>query len=143
MAALLEKDVSEQVKSFLEARGWRGVRTQFAFTPGAFSTGEPGMPDWCYVRYMPVKEVPARALVLWVEVKGPNDQRTCRCRAADKKKCKVCRQKAWHERERALGAALVVVDDIDWFEADYNKAFGFLHRDCPVAPAHRQEDLPL
>lgn len=140
MAALLEKDVVKQVRDFLEVRGWRAFRTQFAYAPGAFATGEPGCPDYVFLRYMPVKEVPARALVLWVEVKGPNDQRTCRCRAGDKKPCKVCRQQHWHKRERALGAVVIVVDDIEWFAGDYDKAFGFLHRDQPIV---RQGELPL
>lgn len=146
MAALLEKDVAKQVRDFMAARGWRAVRTQFAATPGMFSTGEPGMPDYCFIRYMPATAVPARSLVVWCEVKSPNDKRGCRCRPGDKKPCKVCRQKRWHERERALGAVVIVVDDIEWFECDYNKAFGFLHRDEPAAAQNaraRQETLPL
>ena len=120
---LLEKDVSKQVKDFLKARGWRPVRTQFAFSPGSFATGEPGMPDWLFLRY----EAPGRGLILWVEVKGPNDQRKCRCQPGDRKPCKVCRQRLWHERERGLGASVCVVEDIELFSAAYERSYGHLH----------------
>lgn len=135
---LLEKHVSKQVVDFLRAHGWRAVRTQFAFAPGSFTTGEPGMPDWCFIRYMPVDFHPSRALVMWVEVKGPNDQRKCRCGPGERKPCKVCRQHQWQDRERARGAVVVVVSDLDWFIAEYEKAFGFLHRDEPRAEQDRR-----
>jgi len=129
---LLEKDVVKQVKDFLELRGWRAVRTQFAATPGMFSTGEPGMADYLFLRYMPAEAAPARCLAAWVEVKSPNDKRRCECRAGDKKVCKQCRQTRWQERERQRGAFVLVTSNIDRFADEYEKVFGWLHRDRPV-----------
>lgn len=125
---LLEKDIAKQIKDFLQARGWRIVRTQFAATPGMFSTGEPGMCDVLAIRYMPVAAAPARCLACWIEFKGPNDQRQCRCRPGEKKICKVCRQSAWQKREKDQGAMVVVADSLSKFEGDYEFYFGFLHR---------------
>ncbi len=125
---LLEKDVAKQIKDFLAAKGWRCVRTQFAHTPGMFSTGEPGMADYLFLRYMPAEAAPARCLAMWVEVKGPNDQRTCRCRAGEKKICKVCRQKAWHDRERQRGALVWELSALNRLLVEYEREFGWLHR---------------
>lgn len=122
---ILERDVAKQVKDFLEQhRGWRAVRSQFAFVPGAFQTGQPGMPDWLFLRYGDN----GTAHVLWIEVKGPNDKRRCQCRPGDRKVCKVCRQAAWAERERKLGARVWVVSDFDQFAVDYEREYGHLHR---------------
>ncbi len=124
MPGILERDVSKQVKDFLEARGWRAIRTQFAFSPGAFQTGEPGMPDYLFLRYEPG----GRALVLFIEVKGPRDQRKCNCVPGSKKVCKVCRQKNWQAREKQRGARVIVVDDAEWFFEQYERAYAAIHK---------------
>ena len=135
MSKILEKDVQQAHIDFMAARSWRFVRTQFATMPGMFATGEPGQPDGFFVRYMPAPELPSRALFVWCEFKGPNDQRSCRCtvelnkRGREVKKvCKICRQKAWHDRERGRGAIVVVSNDIATFARWYEREFGWLHR---------------
>jgi hypothetical protein len=122
---ILEKQVAQQVRDFLRFRGWRIVRTQFAFSPGSFSTGEPGMADDLALRFMDRDR--AIALALWLEYKGPNDRRRCTCQPGSGKPCKVCRQLQWHQRERARGAVVWVVDDFSFFAELYEKHFGWLH----------------
>ena len=129
---MIERDVAAQGKDFLTLRGWRMVRTQFAFTPGAFSTGEPGMADALFIRYMPSPEVPARCLCLWVEWKGPRDKRTCQCRPGERKICKVCRQQRWQANERLRGALVWQVSSLEQLERLYGQQFGFLHRERPI-----------
>ena len=130
---LLEKHVSAQVRDFLKFRQWRSVRTQFAFAPGSFQTGEPGMADYLFLRYLEN----GLALALWIELKGPNDQRKCRCEVD--KVCKLCRQTAWQERERVRGARVWVVSNIEDFERQYYAEFGWLHSDAGIG----QMDLLL
>ena len=113
---------------FDDFRGWRLVRTQFAATPGMFSTGEVGMPDYLALRYMPMEAAPARCLAAWIEVKGPNDKRVCKCRVGDKKPCKFCRQKKWQDTERLGGAVVIVVSSLEYLQAWYDAEFGWLHR---------------
>ena len=117
---VLEKDIARQVCDFLRARGWRPIRTNVVAGPG-YGIGEPGMPDYLMLHYQPN----GRALVLWIEFKGPNDKRRCTCQPG--KQCKPCRQKAWHVRERQRGASVAVVDDLQWFIDEYEKAYGWLH----------------
>lgn len=126
---LLEADVVKQVKSFLEAHGWRSIRMQRMVMPGMFQTGEPGMADSCWIRYDPRPEFPAMAMVIWLEYKGPSDKRKCRCAqiAGTKKRCTVCDQAAWQKRERARGAVVWIVNDIDFFISLYKRVFGWLH----------------
>ena len=95
---IVEKQVAQQARDYLRARGWRIVRTQFAFSPGSFSTGEPGMADDLAVFY--VDQNRAVALALWLEYKGPNDRRRCTCQPGSGKPCHVCRQLQWHAPER-------------------------------------------
>jgi hypothetical protein len=119
---LIEADIARQCRDFMRARSWRHVRTQFAFSPGSFSTGEPGMADSLFLRYMDN----GAALATWVEFKSPNDKRRCNCGPG--RQCKLCRQRAWQERERARGAVVWVVDDLQEFIERYEAAYGWLHR---------------
>jgi hypothetical protein len=122
---LLERHITKQVCDFLCYRGWRPLRTQFAFSPGSFGTGEPGMADYLFLRYL--GDGHQAVLALWIEFKGPRDRRTCSCRPGERRVCHVCRQRRWQERERQRGALVWVVDDFDFFAADYEKTFGWLH----------------
>ena len=48
-----EAIVSAQVKDYMLARGWRAVRMQSGLYQGpatTFRSGEPGMPDWLFLR---------------------------------------------------------------------------------------------
>ncbi len=105
-----EQIVTRLCNKALRENGWRLIRQQRTSVPGAFSTGEPGMPDYQAVRY--VKD--GVAYMFWIEYKSP---------AGSLRKG----QPEWHERERKLGALVVVVDDAGKFEAWYDKRFGFLH----------------
>lgn len=120
-AKLLEKHIVKQVRDYMLHRGWRYVRIHPIVMPGMFSAGEPGQPDALFLYY---REHGA-ALALWIEFKGPNDRRGCRCEPG--KICKTCRQKQWHERERARGGRVWVVDDLDWFLGEYEAHYGYLH----------------
>jgi len=107
-----EAHVQETVTQFLEADGWRAIRTEHAIErneEGDFKrrVGEVGMPDYLYVRYSEKVqydkrcefEVPTK---FWIEFKAPG-------------KKPDAHQLAWHEAERARGALVLVVDDIDDF----------------------------
>src|SRR5271170_7983652 len=75
-AKLSESDVTKQVVSFMEARGWRPIRMQVAMPTNAagkrYRVGEPGMPDWLFVRYA----FRFTAQVLWVEMKAQGKARS-------------------------------------------------------------------
>lgn len=124
--SLSESAVSAQVRSFMEAHGWRSIRMQRTVIPGMFQTAEPGCPDFLFLRY----NESGSAYALWCEIKSPTDRRSCRClqNRGTRKRCTVCDQKQWQEREKARGARLVVVDDFDWFADQYERAYGWLHK---------------
>lgn len=121
---LKENDVQKAVCGFLRAQGWRIVRTQFSFVQGAMATGEPGMPD--VIALYPLRKDYASVLGIWLEFKSPNAKLNCRCEVG--KKCRLCRQKDWHERERARGFVVWSgVDDTQWFIDTYQSKFAWLH----------------
>jgi hypothetical protein len=113
---ILEKQVTEQVRDYLKYRGWRAIRMQRTVVPGAFQSGEPGMPDYLFLRYLPPFPTPkgAAALCLWIEFKAPGGK----LREG---------QAEWHCRERLRGGSVWVVDDLDWFAELYEKHFAWLH----------------
>src|SRR5450755_3556323 len=116
-ADLLEKHVSRQVRDFLEARGWRIVRNNVTKFPGGsgrwVQVGEPGMPDYQAIKYLPHKS--GAALVLWIELK-----RNRRGRMGED-------QVKWGDLETRRGAIVLRVDDIDDFMDLYEKQFGWVH----------------
>lgn len=124
---LAEREVTKQIRDYLKYRGWRALRMQSASfsgpTGGVVSVGEPGIPDYLYLYYLGDSE----ALVLWIELKSPNDRRTCRCRPDSKRLCTVCAQSAWKTKEQERGAVVLQVSDLREFEAWYSKNFGWLH----------------
>ena len=99
----LERDVTKQVKKYLELRGWRGVRFQRTVANSQFSSGEPGQADFIFLHY-------AHRLMLWIEFKSPTGHLGPK-------------QVEWIERERLRGAIVEVVNDADafkdWYEANY------------------------
>ena len=125
---LSESDVVRQIRDFLQHRQWRMVRMQRTVVPGQFQSGEPGMADAVFLRYVPTA-LPGSALILWCEFKSPNDRRKCRCAQIQgtRKQCGVCLQKRWRERERSRGALVWTVNDFIWFEQEYSRTFGWLH----------------
>lgn len=115
-AKLVERDVTKQVRDFLVLRGWRYIRMQRSVAPGSFSTGEPGMADYLFVRYFHDRPMAhyGVALHLWVEFKSPTGR-------------VGPHQTEWQKREVARGGAVWIVDDVAWFADEYHKRFGWLH----------------
>lgn len=134
-AKLLEREVTGQIRDFLKLRGWRPIRMQRTVVPGQFQSGEPGMADYQFVRYLGENGLcqrwPGLALVVWIEMKGQTDKRRCSChlRATKGKngKCTVCRQREWRANEEARGALFGPGHDFDEFQRWYWPLFGWLH----------------
>lgn len=114
-AKLQERDITRQVRDFLQVRGWRAIRMQRSVAPGSFSTGEPGMADFLFVRYFPREKIPYGAVLhLWVEFKAPTGR-------------VGPHQKEWQKREAEFGGSVWVVDDLEWFQTEYFSHYGWLH----------------
>jgi hypothetical protein len=109
---LKEREVVQQVKDFLQWRGWRAVRMQRTVIAGAFQAGEPGMPDYLFLHYLGGHE--GSAIALWIEFKRPGGP----LRAG---------QQEWHARELVRGGVVWVVEQLDDFMTLYNSHFGYLH----------------
>lgn len=129
---LKESDVTQQVKDFLEYRGWRAIRLNRGLMQGAFGGvvqfGEPGMADFLFIRYMQGNLEAGPALTLWVEFKAPGRRAQCRCQSKrPRQRCTACDQAKWREQERRRGALVWLVDDLDQFGAEYRRVFGWLH----------------
>lgn len=122
---LSESHISRQIRDFLTQHGWRIVRMQRTVVPGQFQAGEPGIPDLLALRYMPK----GAGLILWLEIKRPEDRRSCRCaqNVGTRKRCSVCDQANWHKRERASGAAVWIVKNFEAFAETYQQRYGWLH----------------
>lgn len=133
MPQLAERDITGQVRDYLAHRGWRPIRQQRTAVPGAFSTGEPGMPDMLFIWYF--EEPAGAAAALWIEFKSSRGERSCRCHS--KKVCTTCQQKKWRLRESRRGAVVMTVSDFDNFEVRYKDLFGWLHASVG------QQELPL
>ena len=119
-----EAEVQRSVVEYLEWDGWRAIRTEHAIERNGNGdikrkVGEVGMPDYLFIRYgqfrtnryglngksemhSPISEV------LWIEFKKRG-------------KSPTNEQFKWHEAERARGALVIVVDDIDAFREDYGR----------------------
>ena len=120
---LTEAHVQQTCTEFLISDGWHAIRTELTVQKERGRVvGEVGMPDHLYIRYYDAlsdrSEWPAHlatsAQVLWIEFKRPGRHPTKQ-------------QFAWHKAERARGALVLVVDDIDGFMAWY-KASGLQRR---------------
>jgi hypothetical protein len=110
-AKLLERQVTKQIRDYMKARGWRPIRMQRTVMPGQFQTGEPGIPDYLFVRYLR----PGIATALWIELKRPGGGKL------------RPQQREWISRELQRGALVWIVDDFDEFCAAYSGTFGWLH----------------
>ena len=115
---LRERDVTRQVKDFLEWKGWRAYRNQVITSQnvagGWIRSGEKGMPDWLFVYYAQ-DHLPAMALVLWIEMKAEGEPLR-----PD--------QVRWQEIEMARGAWIVTADKYETFVDWYEEKFGWLHK---------------
>jgi hypothetical protein len=129
-----EAIVAKAISQFLVERGWRRVRHESGFVPGAGSFGERGIADYQYLYYVPQARVKGAALVLWVETKPPDYKPRCACRAARKeagvyypaKVCRDCGQKRWQAAERQRGALVVQVSDAEAFRRWYAEHFTWI-----------------
>lgn len=103
---VLEKHVEQAVRDFLALDGWRSFKTDpCSDRSRGKGFGEVGMPDCLFVRY----GLPISGQILWIEFKRPGKKPTAH-------------QLAWHDAERARGALVLVVDDIDLFREWYAKS---------------------
>lgn len=111
---LLERDVTGQVKSYLEFRGWRLIRHNVTTIQSAYGQwthfGEKGMPDYLALKYLP----DGVSLHLWLEFKKL-------------KGVLEAHQLKWHNTERLRGALVWKVDEIKAFIARYEAQFGWVH----------------
>ena len=127
---LLESQVTDQIRGFLESRGWRAIRMQRTVVPGAFTTGEPGMADFLFLYPLPDAGAYGVALQLWIELKNPRARMSCKClvNRGTRRRCTFCDQRNWQRMERVRGFVVwSAVNDFAWFESEYQIHFGWLH----------------
>lgn len=115
---LKERDVSRQVKEFLEWHGWRVIRnnvTKVKDRTGKWTSyGEVGMPDLLALLYINTNPHPAVSLALWVEMKKPGGRLSPQ-------------QVEWHRNEMVRGGLVVVASQLEDFETWYLKTFSWVH----------------
>ena len=112
-----EKEIQQQVDEYLALDNWRVFRTDLPHLRG-LGVQEPGIPDRQYVRYLypaPAANAHDYCQMFWVEHKKRGGK------AGE-------HQKAWHERERALGA-LVIVAGTD-FDASLDGFVRWYEQSC-------------
>lgn len=135
---LSEADVTKQVCDFLSYEGWRSVRMNVGGATYRTLTnetgwdsggevvdryvqfGEPGQPDWLFIRYGRQNRDFSHARpwiryaekLLWIEFKAPGKKPSAG-------------QIDWHEAERARGALVMVVDNYEVFRDWYRGAIAF------------------
>lgn len=109
-AKLLEREVTRQVRDFLKGHGWRPIRMQRTVMPGQFQTGEPGIADYLFLRYLK----PGLGAILWVELKRPGGKIRPQ-------------QREWALKECSRGARVWFVEDVAELESVYAREFGWLH----------------
>lgn len=120
--------------AFMAEQGWRAIRNESGFVPGAGSIGEKGMPDYLFLRYLKN----GVALALWVEAKPPGYKPRCNCKPAGRNpetgrktkahECRSCGQKRWMLAETERGATVMRVDNVEVFKAWYSSAYAWLSR---------------
>ena len=114
---LREREISQQVRDFLNWKGWRILRNNVTtvrdHAGNWTSFGEKGMPDFTALFYLQHAR-PGMAVCLWVEVKQKDG---------------VLRphQVVWHRDETARGGLVVVARDFEEFERFYWEHFAWVH----------------
>jgi len=107
---LKEREVTRQVRDYLEWHGWRALRNQSAVSMnqagGVFRSGEKGMPDYLFLYYFRHQPYAGTCIHLWVEMKreGANLDGP---------------QIEWQMKETARGAVVWTVDNYEAFERRY------------------------
>lgn len=110
---LLEADVTAQIKDFMERRNWRAIRMQRTVVPGQFSTGEPGIADFLFVRYLRT-EFAGLSVACWIEMKRAHGGKMQE------------NQITWRKRELRRGAVVIKASNVSQFHEQYDTAFGWL-----------------
>ena len=151
MRGLNERDVTGQISSFLQWKGWRELRNNVTRVKDSYghvtAFGEIGMPDKLFIYYLKGDKAQGDGLILWVEFKNPNYKRNCPswCRSRSvtgKKQCSLCNQRDWKRREESRGAVVVTTDNYEEFKAWYQEKYGWLHG--PDAPRRgTQTEFPV
>lgn len=133
-----EAQVARELRAFLEARGWRAVRMESGFVPGAGSFGEKGIADWLFLCYLPLR---GNTLAMWIETKAPGAKQVCHCKPAVMEpgkrpgtmrqakaahECRMHGQQRWRRDEEARGALVLTVSDVPAFIAEYSRVFSWL-----------------
>lgn len=124
-AQLLEREITKQIKGFMAWRLWRPVRMQRTVIPNTFQTGEPGMPDFLFIRYLRTGFT-GLAVTCWVEMK-----RAKRGKLAED-------QIKWRDTELLRGAIVLKANDLREFEQEYERLFGWLRTEQWV---HGQQQI--
>jgi len=143
--ALLETDLSLQVVGFLQARGWHPYRMARIVVPALqLFSGEPGVADYQFRYYLHPEAAAGAGLLLWIEFKRESDRRTCQClkiaRSKSGRRCTVCDQKNWREREEKYGGRVWQIRTFQEFATLYQKYYGWLHK--PETAVRGQLALP-
>jgi hypothetical protein len=124
-AKLLEREVTKQIKDFMTWRGWRPIRMQRTVIPGNFQSGEPGIPDYLFTRYLQTAFA-GLSVNCWVEMK-----RAKYGKLSDD-------QHKWRYREAKRGAVVLKANDLKEFEQEYERLFGWLRTESWV---HGQQQI--
>lgn len=126
---LLEADVSQQVKDFMEWRGWRAKRQNVTKVPDGTGRwihfNEPGVADFLFIKYLST-ELTGLSVTCWVEMKRERGGRL----AEDQKK--------WRDREVSRGAVVLKANDIRQFHSEYDHLFGWLQTEEWVRGGQRE-----
>ena len=112
-----EAELTKQVVDFLEAHGWRAIRMSRGVATfgdrGTVTFGEPGMPDWLFLKYVEVGLRP-HALAVWVEFKRHGAVETCVCLTKKpRSRCTKCDQITWKSREQFRGAQVHRIESLE------------------------------
>jgi len=126
---LLEREVTRQIKDYLEWNGWRAFRNQVMTSQnhagGWVSAGEKGQPDFLFLYYFRPGLAPMGGCMhLWVELKRKGEPLR-----PD--------QVEWHFKEIKRNALVIVVDDFEEFRTWYEEHFAWLGQEG------QQQQLPL
>lgn len=115
---LKEREVTRQIRDYLEWQGWRGLRNQVSaaqnMAGGWFRSGEKGMPDYLFLYYFR-QQMPGVCLQLWIEIKREGEDLRPE-------------QIAWHLAETARGGLVWTVDKFESFQIRYQTVFGWLSK---------------
>jgi hypothetical protein len=111
-----EAQLTEQVVDFMKMKGWRALRMSRGVATfgdrGTVTFGEPGMPDWLFLRYG--REGLSMRSILWMEMKQSKSRESCRCATKKtRQRCTACDQRKWRMTETARGASVIRIESLE------------------------------